>query len=57
MTRLWEDVWLGDKPVCVRFNRFYNLGFSKNILVSDVFETNWYVIRFRRNLWGETASM
>ena len=56
-TRFWEDLWLGDIPLCQRFSRLYNLTLSKNVLIAEVFETNWTNIKFRRTLWGETAAM
>ena len=56
-TRFWEDLWVGDRPLCERFSRLYNLTFSKNVLVAAVLNTNWVAIKFRRVLWGETALM
>ena len=35
--RFCEDPWMGDKPLCEQFSRLYNLTFSTNIMVSDVF--------------------
>jgi hypothetical protein len=55
--RFWEDLWLGDKPLCKCSSRLYGLTFSKNVLISDVFNSDWSVINFRRNLWDETAAM
>ena len=50
--RFCEDPWMGDKPLCEQFSRLYNLTFSTNIMVSDVFQKCWSIIWFRRALRG-----
>lgn len=54
-TRLWEDTWLGDVPLCNNFARLYNVNVSFNISVTKVFNEGWRSIMFRRNLRGVSA--
>jgi hypothetical protein len=56
-TRFWEDVWVGEKPLCVLFPRLYNLTFSQDVSVAKVFAQNFNCIRFRRCLYGESLEM
>lgn len=35
--RFWEDSWMGNKPLCFQFPRLYDISFSKNISVAEVF--------------------
>ncbi|GJV12654.1 RNA-directed DNA polymerase, eukaryota, reverse transcriptase zinc-binding domain protein [Tanacetum coccineum] len=35
MIRFWKDTWLGDAPLCSRFNRLFRLEKNKNFLVRD----------------------
>lgn len=54
-TRLWEDTWLGDVPLCNNFARLYNVNVSFNISVTKVFNEGWRSIMFRRHLRGVSA--
>jgi mannosylglycoprotein endo-beta-mannosidase len=56
-TRFWEDVWVGEKPLCVLFPSLYNLTFSQDVSVAKVFAQNFNCIRFRRCLYGESLEM
>ncbi|GJY64946.1 RNA-directed DNA polymerase, eukaryota, reverse transcriptase zinc-binding domain protein [Tanacetum coccineum] len=47
LIRFWKDSWLGDVPLCSRFNRLFHLDRDKNCLVKDRFATgawswNWF---------------
>jgi hypothetical protein len=33
MTRFWEDLWIGNKPLNVKFARLYNIAVDNNVLV------------------------
>ncbi|GJX43613.1 RNA-directed DNA polymerase, eukaryota, reverse transcriptase zinc-binding domain protein [Tanacetum coccineum] len=35
LIRFWKDTWLGDMPLCSRFNRLFYLDRDKNCLVKD----------------------
>ncbi|GJY40357.1 RNA-directed DNA polymerase, eukaryota, reverse transcriptase zinc-binding domain protein [Tanacetum coccineum] len=35
MIRFWKDTWLGDAPLCSRFNRLFRLEKNQNCLVRD----------------------
>jgi hypothetical protein len=39
------------------FPRLYNITMSQNCSVAEVISSNFRSVRFRRNIWGETASM
>ena len=53
--RFWEDPWIGNVPLSVKFSRLYNLQFSSGITLAKVFTDGWNCIRFRRTLVGEIA--
>jgi hypothetical protein len=56
-TRFWEDVWVGEKPMCVVFPRLYNLTCTHEITVAKVFAQEFNCIHFRRCLYGESLEM
>nr|GEX28560.1 RNA-directed DNA polymerase, eukaryota [Tanacetum cinerariifolium] len=33
--RFWKDLWLGDEPLCSRFNRLYRLDLNENCTICD----------------------
>ncbi|GKD59320.1 RNA-directed DNA polymerase, eukaryota, reverse transcriptase zinc-binding domain protein, partial [Tanacetum coccineum] len=35
LVRFWKDTWLGDSPLCTRYNRLFRLARNKNCLISD----------------------
>nr|GEV84283.1 RNA-directed DNA polymerase, eukaryota, reverse transcriptase zinc-binding domain protein [Tanacetum cinerariifolium] len=35
LIRFWKDIWLGDVPLCSRFNRLFHLDRNKDCLVKD----------------------
>ncbi|GJX72943.1 RNA-directed DNA polymerase, eukaryota, reverse transcriptase zinc-binding domain protein [Tanacetum coccineum] len=35
MIRFWKDVWLGDQPLCVLYNRLFYLERNRNCLIRD----------------------
>ena len=51
-TRFWEDLWLGDNPLCIKFPRLHSLTFSANSLVPKLIKSEFATVRFRRNLCG-----
>ena len=55
-TLFWEDKCINNTPLAVQFPRLYSITFSKHITVAKVKEEGWGCIRFRRTLWGETAT-
>jgi hypothetical protein len=49
-TRLWEDTWLGNKPLCDQYNSLYSTVNHKNVTVHHVMNGNPLNIGFRRAL-------
>ncbi|GJQ97241.1 putative RNA-directed DNA polymerase, eukaryota, reverse transcriptase zinc-binding domain protein [Tanacetum coccineum] len=40
--RFWKDIWLGETPLCSRYNRLYRLDINKNYLIKDKIDNgNW----------------
>ncbi|GKC93766.1 RNA-directed DNA polymerase, eukaryota, reverse transcriptase zinc-binding domain protein, partial [Tanacetum coccineum] len=40
--RFWKDLWIGDEPLCSRFNRLYRLDINENCTIRNKFvEGNW----------------
>ena len=35
MIRFWKDIWLGDQPLCARYNRLFHLEKNRNCLIRD----------------------
>ncbi|GKC09588.1 RNA-directed DNA polymerase, eukaryota, reverse transcriptase zinc-binding domain protein, partial [Tanacetum coccineum] len=35
LIRFWKDTWLGDAPLCARYNRLYHLENNPNCLIGD----------------------
>jgi hypothetical protein len=48
--RFWEDIWLGDIPLSLRYPSLYNIVQHKNVLVSTVLAQTPLNITFRRSL-------
>ena len=53
-TRFWEDLWIGDTPLKLKFARLYSLTFRAGFAVAKVLKDDWVNVRFRRTLYGET---
>jgi hypothetical protein len=53
---LWEDSWVNNIPLVVRFLRLYSLAFKKMLTIYTIKHEGWGVIRFRRMLYGETLA-
>ena len=52
-TRLWEDTWLGDRPLSVQYPRLFNIVRHKSVLVADVLNNAPPInLEFRRALTG-----
>jgi len=55
-TLFWHDRWLGDVPLCRRFDHLFDLALNKHITVADMFVLGWEVgggvWRWRRQLWA-----
>jgi hypothetical protein len=49
-TRFWEDTWVGDQPLKVRYPNLYNIVRDPHATVSKVLATNPLNISFRRAL-------
>ncbi|GKB80383.1 putative RNA-directed DNA polymerase, eukaryota, reverse transcriptase zinc-binding domain protein [Tanacetum coccineum] len=40
--RFWKDIWLGDEPLCSRYNRLFRLDINENCLLSERYiEGRW----------------
>jgi hypothetical protein len=50
--RFWEDIWLGDVPLAIRYPSLYNIAMQKNISVHSVLSHTPLNIGFRRILDG-----
>nr|GFC01985.1 RNA-directed DNA polymerase, eukaryota, reverse transcriptase zinc-binding domain protein [Tanacetum cinerariifolium] len=35
--RFWKDLWIGDEPLCSRFNRLYRMDINENCIIRDRF--------------------
>jgi len=46
-TLFWQDRWLGDVPLCRRFDRLFGLALNKHITVADMFMRGWEVGEMR----------
>jgi hypothetical protein len=42
-TLFWHDRWLGDTPLCGRFDRLFGLALNKLSTVADMFTLGWDV--------------
>jgi len=55
-TLFWHDRWLGDAPLCRRFDHLFGLALNKHITVAEMFTHGWEVRgdawRWRRQLWA-----
>jgi len=49
-TRLWDDTWVGDKPLKVSYPSLYNIVHDPHVTVSKVMTTSPLNISFRRAL-------
>ncbi|KAG8086542.1 hypothetical protein GUJ93_ZPchr0010g7976 [Zizania palustris] len=52
-TLFWEDKWLGCFTLAEKFSQLYNVVLSKFVTVAAVFNSNWSVLKFRRDLIGD----
>jgi hypothetical protein len=48
--RFWEDVWLGECPLKLRFNRLYEISREQKWVVAKVLERGEINLSFRRRL-------
>ncbi|GJU92744.1 hypothetical protein Tco_1317500 [Tanacetum coccineum] len=49
--RFWKDIWLGETPLCSRYNRLYRLDINKDCLIKDKIDNgNWNWNWSRTNL-------
>ncbi|GJU53564.1 putative RNA-directed DNA polymerase, eukaryota, reverse transcriptase zinc-binding domain protein [Tanacetum coccineum] len=53
--RFWKDTWLGDAPLCSRFNRLFRLEKNQNCLVRDRIVNDLWAWDWRRPVNGERA--
>ena len=51
--RFWEDIWLGNSSLAVRYPSLFNIVRHKNVLAAQVLENNPLNIEFRRVLTGD----
>jgi hypothetical protein len=49
-TRFWEDTWLGNKSLAIRYPSLYNIVHRKNVSVANVLNQNPLNITFCRTL-------
>lgn len=56
--RFWKDVWLGDMPLCARFNRLYRLELDENCMLNERFISGNWSWQWRRPITsGRTADL
>ncbi|GJX30065.1 RNA-directed DNA polymerase, eukaryota, reverse transcriptase zinc-binding domain protein [Tanacetum coccineum] len=55
MIRFWNDTWLGDAPLCSRFNRLFRLEKNQNCLVRDRIVNGLWAWDWRRPVNGGRA--
>ncbi|GJT60613.1 putative RNA-directed DNA polymerase, eukaryota, reverse transcriptase zinc-binding domain protein [Tanacetum coccineum] len=55
MIRFWKDTWLGDAPLCSRFNRLFRLEKNQNCLVRDRIVNGLWAWDWRRPVNGGRA--
>ncbi|GJS45242.1 RNA-directed DNA polymerase, eukaryota, reverse transcriptase zinc-binding domain protein [Tanacetum coccineum] len=54
----WKDLWLGNKPLCSRYNRLFHLDIDENCLISDQCNAGSWNWQWSRPVdSGRTASM
>jgi hypothetical protein len=53
VTRLWEDVWLGNNSLANPYPILYNIVRNKNVLVADVLNQSPLNVQFNRVLVGD----
>jgi hypothetical protein len=56
-TSFWTEVWNGDSPFSVRFERLFELSLNKEITVNMALSENCDSLKFRRRLHGESAQL
>ncbi|XP_071719048.1 uncharacterized protein [Rutidosis leptorrhynchoides] len=47
-TNFWHDVWVGDTPLAIKFNRLYHLASNQNCSVSDLWNGSSWTWSWRR---------
>jgi hypothetical protein len=52
-TRLWEDTWLGDKPLSMQYPSLYGIVRCKQVSVATLLGHNSLNIAFHQNLTGD----
>ncbi|GJX87694.1 RNA-directed DNA polymerase, eukaryota, reverse transcriptase zinc-binding domain protein, partial [Tanacetum coccineum] len=55
MIRFWKDTWLGDAPLCSRFNRLFHLENNQNCLIRDRIINGLWTWDWRRPVNGGRA--
>ncbi|GJW50908.1 hypothetical protein Tco_0092259 [Tanacetum coccineum] len=56
--RFWKDLWLGDEPLCSRYNRLFRLDTNEDCLLSERYnEGSWNWQWLRPIASGRTESM
>ncbi|GJW06190.1 RNA-directed DNA polymerase, eukaryota, reverse transcriptase zinc-binding domain protein [Tanacetum coccineum] len=55
MIRFWKDTWLGDAPLCSRFNRLFHLEKNQNCLIRDRIVNGLWTWDWRRPVNGGRA--
>ena len=51
--RFWEDLWLGDQPLCAQYTNLYRVILSRNLTISMVHGSSLpstFYLNFQRNL-------
>nr|GEY42181.1 reverse transcriptase domain, reverse transcriptase zinc-binding domain protein [Tanacetum cinerariifolium] len=52
LIRFWKDIWLGDVPLCSRFNRLFHLDRNKDCLVKDRYANGDWSWDWNRHIYG-----
>ncbi|GJZ72957.1 RNA-directed DNA polymerase, eukaryota, reverse transcriptase zinc-binding domain protein [Tanacetum coccineum] len=53
--RFWKDIWIGDSPLIIRYNRLYRLELDKDCLIIDRIKNGQWSWNWSRNDLGVQA--
>lgn len=46
-TQFWEDTWIDQSPLAIKFHRLYNTTFTKHVIVKQIKDGLLISIQFR----------
>ena len=55
--RFWKDLWLGDEPLCSRYNRLFRLDINENCLICDRYNEGNWAWQWQRPVSGRTETL